>query len=140
MQRRTREHVAHQGGNQPDQQAQGQGGAGNLLDHCGFTGAPRLPDQHRGTRAQADHQRDKEKHNGKHARHRRQRLRTQHLPDVNAIQRAGDVLQKVEQHHRRQKDQVDLPQRPLRRFLHNLNTSKQSSEGLYRTWIQKGYQ
>ena len=118
MQRLARKQAAEHRRNQTHQRAQGQGRTGNHLDQPGFLGTPCLADQHRRAGPQADHQGDKEKHDGEHARHRRQRLGAEHLPDVDTVEGAGKTLQEVGQHHGCQKDQVDLPQRALHRALH----------------------
>jgi len=118
LQRRAREQAAKHRRNQPHQCAQGQRGAGNRLDHARFLGTPGLADQYRRASAQADHQGNEKEHDGKHPRDRCQRLGTEHLPDIDAIEGAGKALQEVGQHHGCEKDQVDLPQRALQRALH----------------------
>ena len=118
LQRRARKQAAQHGGHQAHQRAQGQGGTGDRLDQPGLLGAPCLADQYRGARPQADHQSDKEKHDGKHPRHRSQRLGAEHLANVNAVEGTGKALQEIGQHHRCQEQQVDLPQGALPSNVH----------------------
>ena len=93
-----------------DQPSQPQRGAGNRLHLGRLTRAPGLADQHRSARAHANDERDEEKHDGEHARHRRQRLRAQHLPDVDRVDAARQRLQDVGQHHGAEERQVNAPQ------------------------------
>ena len=86
-QRLPRKHTAQHRRDQTDQYTQQQRRPGNRLDQMRLTRPPGLADQHPRTRAEADHQRDKEEHHRKHPRHRRQRLSAKHLADVNAVDR-----------------------------------------------------
>lgn len=112
-QRRPRKHTAQHRRHQADQQAQQQRRPGNRLHQMRLPRAPRLANQHPGARTEADDQGDKEKHDGKHARHRRQGLGAEHLADVNAVDGAGHGLQEIRQHHRREEQQVGFPERAL---------------------------
>ena len=136
LQGRPRQQAAQYRRQQADQCTEGQRSTRDLLDHRRFPRPPGLADQHRRARPQADHQGNKEEHDGKHPRHRRQRLSTQQLPDIDPVKGAGEALQKVGQHHGRQKDQVDPPQRPLRRGLHKHSAWKNNQRGLYRKCIR----
>jgi hypothetical protein len=102
--------AAENGHDQTGDQAGHERRAGNGLDPIQLSRSPSLPDQDRRPGTETDHEGDQEKQHREEGRHRCHGLHTEHLPQIDVVDGAGDGLQEVAENHRPEEGQVAPPQ------------------------------